>query len=59
MSREHRAILTKNYVQLVDEMQSEFMLPYFIQEVSKVLAFSLHYKLLVVSNYAGTSMKVA
>ena len=34
MSSDHRLRLKKNYVQLVNEMQIEYMIPYFIQEVS-------------------------
>lgn len=37
MSLEHRLKIKKNYVQLVNEMQVEYMLPYFIQEVSHAL----------------------
>ena len=34
MTLEHRLTLKKNHVRLVNEMQLEYMLPYFIQEVS-------------------------
>ena len=34
MSPEHRLKIKKNYVALVNDMQTEQMFPYFIQEVS-------------------------